>query len=795
MPFKFQVSRRNSPAKVTISPWSWAIFICGLVLFLSTLFVSRWTSDGPTVFSPYDLAAPFSQSLPLKAKTAQRPAILASPSDVSESKDLDLPHQVNLPENLLTLPSPLSLAESRFLPEFLQPPQQPWDLWFPTLIVAYICFLLPFIPSTNWTRLIVKSLLLILVVRYFTWRSLATIDISHWAIAIYSLLIYGIEAIGIISFLMHIPQSIWSNAKQRSTEANRYSQDVLSGKYLPSVDVFIPTYNEPEQIVCRTVIGCQAMDYPNKTVYILDDGRRPHIRALADKLGCEYITQPDNYINKHAKAGNLNNALPQTQGELVTIMDADFVPFKNFLTRTVGFFQEENISLVQTPQTFYNSDHHARNLGVDNILYDDLSSFFRFSLSCRDVTNSVLCCGTSYVVRRSSLEAVGGYNTICLAEDSPTSTSMLTRGWRLIYLNEVLSMGESTRTYVDFIKQRTRWHHSNYQIFCCGDKIPIWSTMNWLQKSYFFTFFLGSFQPLFRAIFMVTPLVSICLGISPLVSTPPEFIYYFLPFIMLHIGSTGWSTEYTASFFWNELYDVILCFPTLKCLIFAIRDPFGLPFKVTRKGVKAETKYYNFNQTWPLLVAIALSALVLCLHFVGYRVGLWQTAASSGFAMMFFMLVYNILLMSLAALAAIDQPQRREMDRFPLQTNCQLKSGDFTYSGYTNDLSERGAFVTLITNNFISAEDSVILEFLEYNFSVEAQICRATSQQTYTTISLEFPHITLEQNRQLVTTLYGDLTWWKQTKRPGSLDVFFAMLSSFLQLRPLMSKYGSKVNS
>jgi len=794
----------KAPAKPSISPWSWAILICGLVLFLSTIFVSRWTSNGPTFFTAEDFYAPaptgYSFSSEKPSDSSQTPPLLSpSPSESSQSSSFS---QAESPQTLpfsqpessksrsLASLAKLQLSDSRLVPEFLRPPDQPWDLLWPTIIVAYICVLLPFIPSTNWTRLIVKALLLVLIVRYFVWRTLVTIDLSHWIPATFSLLIYAIEAIGIVSFILHIPQSIWSNAKQRTAEADRYSQDVESGRYLPSVDVFVPTYNEPEQIVCRTVIGCQAMDYPNKTVYILDDGRRPHIRALAEKLGCEYITRPEHNVNKHAKAGNLNHALPQTHGELITIMDADFVPFKNFLTRTVGFFQRQDLALVQTPQTFYNPDHHVRNLGVDHLLYDDLASFFGFSLSCRDVTNSVLCCGTSYVVRRTALEEVGGYSIVCLAEDSPTSTKMLTRGWRLIYLNEIISMGESTRTYLDFIKQRTRWHHSNYQIFCCPEEIPIWSTMNWLQKSYFFTFFLGSFQPLFRAIFMLTPLVSLCLGISPTLSTPSEVIYYFVPFILLQIGSMGWAVEYTASFFWNEVYDVILCFPTLKCLIFAIREPFGLPFKVTRKGVKAETKNYNLNQTWPLMVGIVLSVAVLCVHLVGYRVGLWQTAVSEGFAMMFFMLVYNIVLMSIAVLAAIDQPQRREMDRFPLHTTCKLMSENRTYSGYTNDLSEGGASVTLMTEDIAIDENPVILEFPEHNFSIEAKVCRATSQQTHSHLSLEFPNITVEQNRQLVTMLYSDMTWWKQRKQPGNLDVFFALLASFLNLTPLRSKYG-----
>src|SRR5207247_10130726 len=99
----------------------------------------------------------------------------------------------------------------------------------------------------------------------------------------------------------------------------------------PDVDVFIPTYNESTQIVRRTAIGAQAIDYPRKNIYVLDDGRRPEMEAMTRSLGCFYITRPDNH---HAKAGNLNHALGRTTGELVAIFDADHVPVRSFLQQT-----------------------------------------------------------------------------------------------------------------------------------------------------------------------------------------------------------------------------------------------------------------------------------------------------------------------------------------------------------------------------------------------------------------------------------------------------------------------------
>ncbi len=717
-----------------ITPWVWSFFIFSLLFCLGAIFFNSWTSTGPTFFPD---------------------------------------HQVN----------PI---KRDFLPYFLQFPPNIWETLLPALTVSGLCLLLRFIPANNSTRLVFKSLVLYLAVRYFVWRTLTTLNFSHWTSATFSLILYAVEAISFVSCCLYAMQTIWSSEKRRSREADRYAQDVKSGQYCPSVDVYVPTYNEPDFIVRRTVMGCQAMDYPNKTVYILDDTRRPAMQQLAQELGCEYIIRPD---NQHAKAGNLNHALKLTQGELVTVLDADFVPFKDFLTRTVGFFQRSEIALVQTPQNFYNPDYHARNLGLEHFLPNDLENFYGMLQSNRDVANAVICCGSSYVVRRNVLAEINGYYTRCCVEDFQTSLVMLTRGHRIVYLNETLSMGESTRTFADFVDQRLRWLQGNMQIYYCTDEVPMWTQLTWMQKSYLISQLIHCFQSALRVVFLLTPLVSVYSGISPYVANSSDIIYYFLPFFLLHVCVYGWATNYRVSYFWNEFYETVLCFAGLQRLGLILRNPFAKASRVTRKGVKENSKNYNLSYTMPFLGLLGLTVLILACQVLGYYQGLWVTISANSWVVIFWLL-YNAVFMALAVFSAIDQPIRRLLDRFPLRTGCTVKVGDRTYSGYTLNVSEGGAKIALFTDDFRADAALVEVDFVEYHCQLQAKLLRLHSGHRHPQIVVEFEAVSIGQARCLVQMLYARMTWWKQGKRPGAIDSILAMLSAMLHAKPLLNRYN-----
>jgi cellulose synthase (UDP-forming) len=134
----------------------------------------------------------------------------------------------------------------------------------------------------------------------------------------------------------------------------------------PAVDGFIPTYNEPLDVLERTIVGALALDYPRDKlkVYVLDDKRRDWLRAFCEEKGAIHVTRPDNL---HAKAGNMNNGLKVSSGDFIAVFDADFVPYRAFLRRTVPFFQDPSIGIVQTPQHFFNKDPVQSNLSLERV--------------------------------------------------------------------------------------------------------------------------------------------------------------------------------------------------------------------------------------------------------------------------------------------------------------------------------------------------------------------------------------------------------------------------------------------
>ncbi len=224
-----------------------------------------------------------------------------------------------------------------------------------------------------------------------------------------------------------------------------------------SVDVFVCTYDEPIEVVEATLAGCAALRYPH-TTYLLDDGGRAEMEALAARWGARWITRAD---NAHAKAGNINHALTCTDGDLIFFLDADHVPLPDALDLTVGYFSDPLVALVQSPHDFYNQDsvqHYEAGR-------HEQSLFFEVVCPGKDRHNACFWCGSATVVRRVPLEEVGGVATETIAEDFHTTIKMHRRGWRTRYHNQVLVQGLAPVDLDGYLLQRDRWARGNLAVF------------------------------------------------------------------------------------------------------------------------------------------------------------------------------------------------------------------------------------------------------------------------------------------------------------------------------------------
>ncbi|NJK76136.1 MAG: glycosyltransferase [Microcoleus sp. SU_5_6] len=563
----------------------------------------------------------------------------------------------------------------------------------------------------KWSRAVVVAIVLALTIRYVLWRSIATLNLSDPLNGIFSLGLFFLEML--MLFSSSIQLYLMLRLKDRRREADLMAVAVESGDFAPSVDIFIPTYNEQAFILRRTVIGCQALDYANKKVYLLDDTKRPEIKSLAKKLGCEYLTRPD---NSHAKAGNINHATARTNGEIIVVFDADFIPTTNFLTRTVGFFQNPEIALVQTPQSFYNHDPIARNLGLENILTSEEEVFYRQIETIKDGADSVICSGTSFAVRRSALENAGGFVTDSICEDYFTGIRLSAIGGKLVYLNEKLSAGLAAENISAHLTQRLRWARGTLQAFFIDTNPLTIRGLRLVQRLSHLEGLLHWFTSLTRVLFLLMPLAYSFLDIMPLRTNLQELLYFFLPYYLVQITVFSWLNGRSRSALLSDVYSFVQCVPLAVTVVSAMLNPFSKGFKVTPKGIASDRFSFNWNLGWPLMLLFAATAFSLWRNFTVYLAkntvelqGIPENAdLLKGISFGWIWSAYNLLMLGIALLILIDIPKPDIYEWFNLRRVVQLNAGDRSFWGITTAISESGAEIALTQMPSWARENSSI---------------------------------------------------------------------------------------
>ena len=664
-------------------------------------------------------------------------------------------------------------------PTWLETPQlnNKYYLLAPTILLFLSAqIIIKFSPQPKtWSRRIVVSILLLLTIRYLSWRVLSTLNLSNPIDGIFSLTLLLMELLAMSGSILQLLMMF--NIKERHQEADRYSQKVREGKYTPSVDILIPTYNEPDFILKRTIIGCQALDYPNKKIYLLDDTKRPEIKKLARELGCNYITRPD---NSHAKAGNLNHAIAKTKGELIVVFDADFIPTTNFLTRTVGFFQSRKVGLVQTPQSFYNSDPIARNLGLEDTLTPEEEVFYRHTQPMKDGAGSVVCAGTSFIVRRDALQEIGCFVTESLSEDYFTGIGLSAKGYELVYLDEKLSAGLAAESISAHIDQRLRWVRGTLQAFFIKHNpltipgLKLWQRLGHLEG------LLHWFNCIPRLFFLLVPLTYTFFLIEPIKVNFSEVIYIFLPYYIIQLSVFSWLNLRSRSAILSDLYSLIQCFPLALTVIKVMLNPFSKGFKVTPKGLSRDKFNYNWQLAFPLIILLALSTL-------SFAVSLLNPPPGQDLNLSLFWSGYNVMTISAALLTLLDIPKLSFYEWFSYQSKVEIVSNKSIFRGYTHKLSEEG--MEILMPQSVDLAKTITIDLILEKLTLQGYVTRTYVQDRYTKLVVKFANLSLSQHRSLIKMLYCRPGQWQRKSTPGELESVWIL--GKLLFRPLQF-FGKK---
>ena len=346
----------------------------------------------------------------------------------------------------------------------------------------------------------------------------------------------------VVSEIFHVWQvfgyihTIWPRKQKRSFDA----------RFQPHVAVYITVCGEPAEIIEETVIAAKAMRYSRFSVYLLNDGKvanranwqEAEVIARRQGITCFTRTEPGG-----AKAGNINHALQLTNEPYVVVFDADHIPKKEFLLETVGYFVDEKVAFVQSPQYYHNFGKNQ----VAGGSWEQQALFFGPLLKGKDTVNATFMCGTNMVIRRKALDEVGGMSEKSIAEDFLTSLLIHDKKWKSVYVDKVLAEGLAPEDFLSYYKQQFRWARGSLEILFSYN--PLFRRgLSWAQKIQYIasaSFYLSGVIVLMNALL---PLVYFFFALKPLTINTMTLALIFLPYIFVILYTLQHTSNFTYTF-------------------------------------------------------------------------------------------------------------------------------------------------------------------------------------------------------------------------------------------------------
>ena len=445
-----------------------------------------------------------------------------------------------------------------------------------------------------------------------------------------------------------------------------------------------PTYDESEAVLRATLTGCAALPYPRAATYVLDDGRRPWVRDLAEEFGASYLTREG---NAGAKAGNVNAALAHTDGELILILDADHVPQPDILDALIGYFADERTAFVQTPHEFHNRDslqHLRRN--------DHAQAFFyRVVQPGKDAHGAAFWCGSAALIRRAALEQVGGVATETITEDFHTSIKLHALGWRSRYHSEPLCYGVAPQNLDQFLLQRDRWARGNLQVLRTRENPLSCPGLSPAQRVCYSYSLLHLFSARQRSALIGVLAATIATGLVPIAAPPLTVGLVLGTWITLQLIAVRGLAGGSLRLLDEARYDGFEMPAQLRAP-FVLLWPRGLTFKVTPKEGIDLGGLASLRQAWPLVVLLSVLAGA-CVWRVGVEAGLLpgRTFTTAGLVLLSACALFEGLRLAASARAIVKHRQLRSAYRFPAQLPSLLGHR----RARITDISLRGAALLL----------------------------------------------------------------------------------------------------
>ncbi len=619
-------------------------------------------------------------------------------------------------------------------------------------------------------RLTIIMLGAFLGLRYILWRTTETLLYTGPIDFISMAILYMAEIYAISIFFLGMFLNAWPVHHQPLLLPD--NTDVL-----PAVDVFIPTYNESDEIIRVTAIAATQINYPKDKlrIWILDDGgtaqKRAHpetgmnawerhirLRRMAKDLQVGYITRNRNV---HAKAGNINHAMDHTQGELILVLDCDHVPTQDILQNTVGhFLADPKLFLVQTPHFFINPTPIEKNLaGVANVQSEG-DMFYRTIQTGLDFWNSSYFCGSAALLRRSCLDEVGGICGTTITEDAETAFHLHSRGYNSIYIDRPMVCGLSPESYDDYVTQRSRWAQGMIQLFLLNN--PIMATglslpqrLAYLNSCFFWFFSLARF------IYFIAPAMFLIFGINIYNASWLQIQAFALPYVLSTFILMHFFYAKSRNMMLSEIYECVQSLFLIPAIIDVLLHPHKPTFKVTPKGQTIERETLS-PLSAPFLVVIATNTVALLLAaYTWYQTPVMRNVI----AITAIWCIYNLYLALVSLGTFWERKQIRNFHRIDTRgmVRATFPRMNMSLEGEVRNISLTGIGIAIKLPFPLAPQERIVLETEDsygQKFRFEAKIHRAFEHDGIHICGSEFI-MNLISFQEVVRYVYGDSVRWQ----------------------------------